>query len=271
MENKMHIAFCTDKYYAAYTGVAITSIILNNSESALYFHLFHIGLDEQDINKFLRLPQMYMNIEIKLYDLSNKIRIESFKVNHYYTKAVYLRWYIAEMVDLSIKRILYFDGDILCLGNLKELYFLSLPSDRMYALAAVGKDQTEAEIKRLKLTQSKVINAGVLLINLYEWRKKQISKRLFKYAEQHCDELIWLDNDVMNTVLDGDFYLLDEKWNHRIYIHNMRDLCILPNDKIIHYSGEYKPWSAGCINKNEVVWWEYAKKSLWNNIKKPIL
>jgi len=268
MGDKMHIAFCTDKHYASYTGVAMTSIILNNLGNAIFFHLFHIGLNEDDKNKFILIQKMYMNVEIKFYDLSSESRIDSMKINHYYTKAVYLRWYIAEKIDLQVKRILYLDGDILCLGDLKELYYLKLPSDRKYALAAVGKSQTENEIKRLKLTQPKVINTGVLLIDLFEWRQQKISARLFEYAEKHHDELIWLDNDVMNSVLDGDFYLIEEKWNHRIYINNMPHFCILPNDIIVHYSGKYKPWSHDCNNKNAFIWWEYVKKSLWNNITK---
>ena len=266
--NKIHIAFCTDENYAAYTGVAMTSIILNNPQTSLVFHLFHIGINKKDESKFMLLQNIYSNVEITVYNLSDKFEIDSYKINHYYTKAVYLRWYIAESVDKHIKRVLYLDGDILCLGNISELYNITFPKGKMFPLAAVGKCQTESEIKRLRLTQSKVINAGVLLIDLYEWRRKKISEKLFGYANRLHEELIWLDNDVINTVLDGDFYLLDNKWNHRIYINKMHDLCILPTDIIIHYSGEYKPWTKGIENINEGVWWDYAKKSLWSDIKK---
>ena len=263
MLDKIHIAFCTDNNYVSYTGVAITSIILNNLHRAICVHIFFINIDDDNKDKLMRLHQKYKNITIKLYDLTNRCEIDGYKINHYYTKAVYLRWYISEIIDPQISRILYLDGDILCLGDIGELYNFEFPPSERYPVAAVGKIQRESEIIRLRLSQSKVINAGVLLISLQEWRQKKISERLFKYADRHHDDLIWLDNDVMNSVLDGDFYLLDEKWNHRIYIKKMNNFCILPDDVIIHYSGEYKPWNYKYSNPNKEVWWEYANKSLW--------
>ena len=268
MAEEMHIAFCTDRNYAAYTGVAMTSIILHHRRKRLVFHLFHNGLETLDEEKFAALRQGYPNVEIYFYDLSDTRKIDSYKINHYYTKAVYFRWYMAGILDPALPRVLYLDGDILCLGDLQELYDLDISAGGGYALAAVGKYQTEKEIRRLKMTQPKVLNAGVLLIDLPEWRRQRISEQLFAYAEQNHEDLVWLDNDVMNSVLDGKFLLADEKWNHRIYLKKMPHVEILPEDRILHYSGEYKPWNTNEWNENEAAWWDCARKSPWNDLKK---
>ena len=130
----------------------------------------------------------------------------------------------------------------------------------------VGISISPKEIARLKLTQDKTINAGVLLINLPEWRKQQLSSKLFDFAECHSEELLWLDNDVLNRVLDGNFYMLAEKWNHRLYLQRMPDNSISPDDVIIHYSGTMKPWHENCLNKDKEIWWRYSRESLWNDI-----
>ena len=266
MKQENHISFCTDKNYAAYTGVALTSIILNNSDKPLDFHILYSTLDEADREKYLSLPRHYDNVTMKLYDLSGEKRTSSYKTTNRYPKTVYLRWYIPDIVDSSIKCILYMDGDVLCLGNLKKLLDFDFILQSKYPLAAVGKTQSPAEISRLKLTQDRTINAGVLLLNLLEWRNHNLGSKLFHFTEQHNEELLWLDNDVLNRVLDGNFYMLEEKWNHRLYLHKMPNYSILPEDIIVHYSGPMKPWHENCRNKNKEIWWSYAKKSLWSDL-----
>ena len=262
----MDIAFCTDANYAPYTGVAMTSIILNNIGEFLRFHVLYKEMNPDDYEKISSLEKIYRNVEIRFYQPDeNATPIKDFPINFYYSRVMYWRWLIPFVVlDPSIERIFYLDGDIICRGSLKELFELDLGN---YPVGAIGEKFYNEQAQKLKLKSGLGFSSGVMLMDLDEWRKQQITERCFQIMYDRSSEFSMMDNDAIVAVIDGNFLQLDHKFMHVISCHVDFDYIIKPEDVIVHYISGYKPWRADVVSENKDLWWEYARKSPWADMK----
>ncbi len=55
------------------------------------------------------------------------------------------------------------------------------------------------------------MNAGILLINLDEWRKSGLGRRVVNFLAEH--RLKFPDQDSLNRHIGGNFIPLDARWN----------------------------------------------------------
>ena len=262
----MDIAFCTDANYAPYTGVAMTSIILNNIGEFLRFHVLYKEMNPDDYEKISSLEKIYRNVEIRFYQPDeNATPIKDFPINFYYSRVMYWRWLIPFVVlDPSIERIFYLDGDIICRGSLKELFELDLGN---YPVGAIGEKFYNEQAQKLKLKSGLGFSSGVMLMDLDEWRKQQITERCFQIMYDRSSEFLMIDNDAIVCVIDGNFLQLDHKFMHVISCRSDFDYIIEPEDVIVHYVSACKPWRYDVVSENKDLWWEYARKSPWSDIK----
>ena len=92
-------------------------------------------------------------------------------------------------------------------------------------------------------------NAGMMLINMLEFRKQKIGQQCLKLLTER-PEFICYDQDVLNIVCKGKVKYVDPKWNRK-WRRELADgsygtgcLAKTINDiKIIHYCTGFKPWT----------------------------
>jgi len=101
----------------------------------------------------------------------------------------------------------------------------------------------------------------LLLINLEEWRRKNITERVFKCIKENQEWLNFPDQYGLNVVFANQWYELDYRWN-----------CVpMSTEKqpfIIHFIGR-KPIFKG-YNYNEQykqLFFSYLKLTEWRNFK----
>ncbi|CAI9394424.1 glycosyltransferase family 8 protein [Citrobacter sp. T1.2D-1] len=241
LTNTLHISFCFDRGFVMPAGVAIFSIIENNKNINLHFHLLVSDVSDNDLTLFYKLNRP--NVLITIYHINRDFNINPDTLVLGIPLSTCLRFLIPEVIDQSIDNIMYLDCDIICYGCLIELIDYDLQNN----IAGVISDSIEMQARIDKLDYgikfNKYFNAGVMLINNKEWRKNNITQnaltminsgKVFRYADQ----------DVLNILLNGKLQYLDAKFNNKTTLsiyHDAEDENI-QNTVIMHYVTPNKPW-----------------------------
>lgn len=280
----MHLVCSTDSRYVMPTGVMIKSVCINNAEREI---VFHIIIDESVNNKQKeQLKQCVCNKGlhkvlfhlVSSHDLSDLPGLDK-KVKDYITVAAYYRLLIPKIIDKNITRALYLDGDIICNGNLNELWNTNIEGKAI----AVVKDMSEAcqEYDRLAYPkQLGYFNSGVLLLNLDYWRKHFVMQRCFDFIQKNPEQIKFHDQDVLNIVLCKEKLNLPLKFNVQNGFLYENDKLMFDKSQcekelkearnhpiIIHYTASRKPWFKDCKHPYRDMWFYYLKQTPWKGYR----
>src|SRR5699024_9178514 len=102
-------------------------------------------------------------------------------------------------------------------------------------------------------------NAGMLLIDLAQWRSRQLGDAALQILSHKGDQMQYLDQDALNHVLHDDWQSLDLQWNFQQAVYSAIDnrypylasrkdemKRAIRHPGIVHYIGGTKPWHANC-------------------------
>ncbi|MEO1593251.1 MAG: glycosyltransferase [Cyanobacteria bacterium J06632_22] len=180
----------------------------------------------------------------------------------------------AAMPDVT--RLVYFDADIIVLGDVGELYAQGKQLTAKQYVGAVPQNfpawgyfsnplKGWGEVKQFKRT----FNSGVLLTDLTYWQDETYD-RLKYYLNWDAENDYKLynlgDETVMNLMFKQDYLPLDSSWNRCGY-GNMRILTWLFDTNpdgmnVIHWSGgHHKPWRSKGIPFGKL-WESYRPESI---------
>ena len=275
---KVGIAYGLNNQYTYPTLVSMTSILENSSSHTYY--IFYILVDEKTFknnNKqmLISLEKKYDRCEVNIIEISDE-NLKNANTKRY-PLAAYYRLILAEIIP-DLNRIIYLDGDTLIYDDLSEMYNLEMENNIILGFV----DNSYKKAEEFGIQTYKYIVSGVLLINLKEIRKENITQKFFEFMDKYQDKLTQEDQTVINIVLHGRIGLLPPKfgmWNFHtkdsLLNHNNygnQNLGIKAYDEkeiikawntpsIIHYV-RAKPWRIRTkithIKFHED-WWEYAK------------
>lgn len=275
----MHIAFCLDNNYVQYCSVVIASIIYNNVDEEITFHL--LSNDITDKNKLIieKWLASYKNKSIFFYKIDNSKFIDfSIEESSYLNISTYYRLAMPYLLA-DIKKVLYLDCDIIVNQSLKDLWSIDISN---YACAGV-RDRINDSIRlynRLNYAMSDgYVNAGVLLINLERWRYDDIFEKSINIVKTESNILKNHDQDLINKIYHGqikmlpfkynllEYYLYTEDWLYmeKKYYPDLIKACKAP--VIIHFCMPQKPWHIECINPYKELYYKYRKMTPWPKLK----
>jgi len=114
-------------------------------------------------------------------------------------------------------------------------------------------------------------NSGVLLIDLTKIITNAYEEQFIECAKS--SNKMFHDQDVLNSILKNDKFLIDPSWNYQRNNHSQFVLNYSIDKKnIIHYCGNIKPWLDPSLPKSDI-WWHYARMTpfyeeiLYKNLK----
>ncbi|MDJ0692051.1 MAG: glycosyltransferase family 8 protein [Xenococcaceae cyanobacterium MO_188.B32] len=254
----MNLLFCFDDKYEQHFIVALTSVLLNNRiPIKVYLITNHISSQlKQTLDKLIESYE----IDIHINFIDEKY-IGDLKVSHHASLANYFRLFVDNLLPTEIDKILYLDSDLVVNGSLEGLYNLNI---EQYYIAARG-GITRNQKKRLDLQSDYYFSSGVMLINLQSWRKNKIGQQAIEFVKNNPNKIKLWDQDALNKIIDGNFLLLDKKWNSLVDLYEgMSEV----NDKsiIIHFVGSLKPWHGWCTNPQKDFYWSYLRQSLYSHV-----
>ena len=172
--NVKHIVFGVDSNYIKYAAVTMLSIVNYNQTTKIVFHVFCDEITTEDLDKLKRITEENMQISIIVYYLSNDIILE-FPQNSNWNLSIYYRAIAPYVLHGKTKRALYLDADILCLGNLNDLFIMNLPSVVGVVEDGLGRKSKKKLLLGLGIpSHENYFNSGVMLIDIDRYVEEDI-------------------------------------------------------------------------------------------------
>jgi UDP-glucose/galactose:(glucosyl)LPS alpha-1,2-glucosyl/galactosyltransferase len=266
----MNILFCFDQKYEQHFGVALTSLLLNNTALSIDLYIVTDVASQQLINNLNQLQRNQQLAAYKIYEV-NQDDFSGVKVSLHISQAAYYRLMVANLLPDTLDKVLYLDSDLVVISSLETLYATNVTD---YYLAAYGNHSRTFQ-KRLKLKDGLYFNSGVMLINLKKWREDKIGEKSLEFVKKNLDILKNWDQDALNKVVDGQIVRLDNIWNFLVDLgrEKLKETSKKNNNnhlkiaKIVHFVGSSKPWYFWINNSQKDIYWSYLQQSLWHPSK----
>ena len=99
--------------------------VLENNHFPIHFHLLVSGSESYDFSIFNHLETINPNYAVTVYHLNTEY-FTTLQTNGYFTIAMYYRMCIPAILGDISDTTLYLDTDVLCLGDISELFTIDL-------------------------------------------------------------------------------------------------------------------------------------------------
>lgn len=266
----MEIVLCADNGYVPYAAVTLVSALermANPSRASVT--LLTPGIDAERERALVRLGrERGARVRVHAMDLSrfDAARLRRFGI------ASLLRLYMHDALAADAGRALYLDCDMVVLGDLETLWELPLRGNTLAAARDIAGDPDE----HAAISAGAYFNSGLLVVDLARWRSRAISARCQSFLDERLGELRYPDQDALNHALADDWLELEPAWNVQSSIYGALDerpahlaslqpalAEALRHPRVIHYTGDVKPWHASSQHPLRDVFLHYSGRTPW--------
>ncbi len=270
-EVPFHIAFGIDANYFRYVAITIVSILENNRDQVIHFHVLTEHVTDSVRNRFVELERAYNTIiEFHLPDLGIFRDLYEFSSSSQYSPAIFTRLMIPATLRGIADTVLYLDADIICAGSIADLRRVDM---RDQVLAAVS-DERETTVKNrcaaLNIQSGRYFNSGVMLINISNWLAADVTKQVFTVLKNSQRSFLHPDQDALNLVLGDTVVYIDERWNLRynleIMLRKKGQAHVWTGEGVfLHFTGPVKPWLNWNLHDSKDLFLHYQNLTPWRD------
>lgn len=285
-DDNVAIVLSANDFYVPYVAVLLESI-KQNIDNNRHYDIIIINRDISKISEknCCSIFDGFKNVSLRFLNVSRFD--EEFKhlpTHGHFKLETYFRLLMPDIMP-DYNKAIYIDSDLVVCDDLAKLYDENIDG---YLLAACKDADTaglyngfEKNKKKYMDTVLKIKNpyeyfqAGVILFNLDEFRKKYSVEEMLRFATSRKWEL--LDQDVLNYLAQGHVKFVDMSWNCMYDWRNIRLKEIISrapkylydeyvsahkHPKIIHYAGPDKPWHQPYSDYADI-FWDYARNTIY--------
>ena len=265
-----HIAFGIDANYFRYVAITIVSILENNRDQTIHFHILTENVPESVRDHFRWLEQTYhTTIDFHLPDLGIFRDLYEFSASSQYSPAIFTRLMIPATLRGIAETVLYLDADIICSGSIADLMKLDM-SDQ---ILAVVSDELETTVKNrcaaLNIKSGRYFNSGVMLINVPNWLAADITRQVFTTLQDSQRSFLHPDQDALNLVMGDNVVYIEERWNMRynleIMLRKGQAGKWLGDAVFMHFTGRVKPWLSWNLHASKSLFVRYQNLTPWRD------
>lgn len=243
------IACAADAGYLPHAGAMLCSLFAANPQQRFRVHFLHREgpLDLERIDVLCRAH----DADLRGVPVPSAMLEGIAGTDRYPEEA----WYRIVLPDLlpQCGRLLWLDSDTIVLAPIQPLWELDLRGRPLAAVPNALGPRHADHLRRLGMhgPARDYFNTGVMLLDLYEFRRRGLSRRL---REERVRQAVnrFADQDVFGPVLAGDFVALPLYWNVMAgaYLHAHDAAAIhgiavyreaLRHPRIVHFT-QHKPW-----------------------------
>jgi len=229
-------------------------------------------------------------LEVHLVDVSHivakmRVNFHGYGPSKDYLKSElnYVRFELQSLLP-NVSKVIYLDPDVVVQADVEELWETALPHGSKFALAAVQRRRSshwfgnptfkgmlnfkDPQIAQLFAPDELYFNAGVFVANLDKWRELDLSTRMVRWLSINAERNIYQfgSQPPMNMVFYRDYQKLPDEWNRpmgtsgggdaELKEGRTNDDLYVQSGKILHWSGNRKPWVKG-QGRYAKVWHRY--------------
>lgn len=280
MVDQLNISYACDENYFQQTTISIESLLDNNrSFEKINIFFIDMGISEQSRANMIQQVEGKYNRRL-IFIPFNEIAYD-LEINHTgrHIASVYAKLFFGR---LDIDKILYIDSDTIILDDLHSIWETNIED---YYCAGVETIHTKKENERMGLASTdKVINDGVLLMNLTKWRNDNCLDKCLKYIKDNDGTPPVLSEGTINHICVGKILIIHPRYNLLSGIVNIKAKRIVRitkrdyytqkelddafyNPCIIHFlSGFFnRPWFLDCTHPLKCYYDKYKAMTIWKN------
>lgn len=283
--HKMNILFSSDNNYVRHLGVAIYSLLSNNSKfDNIRIFVVQDNIDPENLQNLQKIVGQFNNAELVFIPYKHWSDRLHLNMSWPISMSAYARLFIGDMLPSSIDKVLYLDSDMLINDDLSEIWNANLGDKIVGAV----QDQVPDTVKfAVGLSSTDMyFNSGLLLINLAKWRKEKIGEKSMSFLDLHHGNVIHHDQGTLNGLLKNKWHRLPLKYNvmtvHyfmslkkiRKYYKDISDFYdekeiaeAKNNPAIIHYTPSFTshPWEENCAHPLRHLYFEVLQYTPWSS------
>ena len=236
----IHISVASNNNYAILTAALIKSIIFNHhSKELMVFYVISDEISKRNKEKIKTLAST--EIQIKWIDADKilKEKVEFPLDNSSYPSTAFLKLLSPYILSDEVKKIIYFDVDMIVLGDVSELWNTDLKGYPLAAVVDIVKvvSCSWGGIKNYEQLglhpKTRYFNSGLMIIDAQQWRDNQIPEKVLKLMHDNLEYVTCADQYGLNVIFAQNWLEISPLWNW--FAHNYH-----PNPKNIHFL-EIKP------------------------------
>ena len=272
--NSLSVVFASDRGYIPHLATAVTSLLENNRRLVDRVFVITQAAETPEFETFKAdiFARYHIAVEPCEADFGE---MDGLYVSGHVSLATYNRFLIGNLLPSDVELVLYLDSDLIVVGDLSPLS-LGLAgglSKETVVVGAVSRDEPDHLI-RFGHSGLDYFNAGVLLVNLVEWRKRKVVDQLFSTARELFGELHLWDQDVLNLVLESNWSPLPGSFNETSLTDRQSDA------RVVHFVGGSKPWMWGSRHpyrkdydyyRSLTPFWPYRRSGLSAFLRKKLI
>lgn len=229
----MIIAICFDKNFQKWATVCLYSIWEQHKNSP---KIRLVILSDINYRQAIwQLKKVLKHFDFTFDNPGNDF--DSMPTGYHFNVTTYWRLALPKVLaNYGIKKAIYLDTDTLIVENLQELFDVDLNGKTCGGSLDIGSLK---HIERMSLKQGFAINGGVLLMDVAKMNQFNWADEANRLNQQGLIQ--WVDQDVINILLDCEIALLDLKWNKQTghFLHKYPE-----KPAIVHFTmwADKKPW-----------------------------
>ena len=282
--NNIPIVTASDDSYIPFVGTMLVSL-LENSSNKYNFDIIIISkinnLLPLNVSRLLDMVHAYPNANVRFVDINTFISNIPLYTPRLFKIETYYRLFIPVILT-NYDKVIYLDGDIIVNSDISEIFAVNLENNLIGAvkdsIAAGAMLSPLFNLKDYFTNTLKLKNpynyfqAGVMVMNLKEFREQKLGPQMIEYASNH--NCILVDQDVLNLYCQEKVTFLKSSWNvdcNKIGpevakcapLNQYNDFLKARKDpKLFHYAGDNKPWNCSDLDYSQY-FWKYAKLTPW--------
>ncbi len=271
--SKIQIVAACDDNYVQHLGVMLCSLLENTKQSKdIDINIIDGGILENNRELIFQFIREKYQVDISYLDIDNMI-YDKFPISAHFTHTIYYRISIPSLFDNSVDKVIYLDSDMIIKDDISKLWEINISNYYLAAVEALSFTERYADLQMPE--NSLYFCSGVLVINLQQWRKYNITDKVINFIENNQDKLICWDQDSLNSIICNNWLPLSLKWNQQHYFFQKRFyeeyltredfIEAIKNPSIIHYTSSYKPWNYINYHPYKQEYYNYLSLTPWRN------
>jgi UDP-D-galactose:(glucosyl)LPS alpha-1,3-D-galactosyltransferase len=244
MRQILPIACAVDHRYLLPLAVAMASLRQQVTRYEPVLYLLHTGLSRESIQALRTIIETHA-IQPSSEQLALSLSDARFP------REASLPLLLDEVLPADTPRVLFLDADILVLNDLAPLWETPLDHAVLGAVAdaAIPRCSSPRGVKGWRAlgipSSAPYFNGGVLLLDLVQWRQREVRRRVQHYLATAPGPVDFLHQEALNAALAHQWLPLDERWNLQPrraarWVHHHAG----EQPGVVHFAGRSKPWRA---------------------------
>ena len=240
----MNVGYIIDNGFVLPAAVSICSLLKNNQHiDELNLYILDDGISEENKSMLMKMINGFFReaVFVPVKEVKDKLSIIT-KYNWNGSYSTYIRLMLNSIFPELNDRMLMIDADTIVVGRIDELADYDLKS---YSCAMALEAMPISYYKYSGLGLNKLINGGLLLIDLKRWREEEMEKKIIEFLTIVRDKNMLTDEDVLSKIFNNKFSVISPRFNYLTQYH------IFTTKFYYHFFGWNKLYKMGAFYSYE--------------------